>query len=195
MARPNFLGFPINRLPGIHFLRSFFKSQYTSHTSPSLLDSSTFRLINPRGRNAKFDAIRQTLTANEVRGMSEEAILAAFAKGFFAGFAFTPEEVLMRLGAYKLFNLGRTGWCSRRADSTECRLKRLQASKNQHRLGTYGKATKFPVRALTQLDRTTSGYFRLWTCKSLNRPRRIRAMWTLHSGPIKHTLLGVIDSD
>jgi hypothetical protein len=124
MTKPTFLGLPANRLPGIHFFQSLFKrSQFTHHATSSFLNSLTFHLINPHSRKTKSDAIRQTLTANEVKSMNDEAVLAAFAKGFFSGFAFAPEEVLLRLGAYKLFNSGRTGWCFVNPDSIECTLK------------------------------------------------------------------------
>lgn len=111
MAKPKSLRLLTTRLPGTAFFQSLFRRAQFMHQAPlSFLDSSTFRLINPRGRNAKSDAIRQILTAEEVKGLENEAVLAAFTKGFFSGVAFSPEAVLLRLGAYKLFNGGRNGW-------------------------------------------------------------------------------------
>ena len=96
--------------PGIIFFQSLLKrSRFASRAPSSFLNSSTFRLINPRSCIAKSDVIRQILTAGEVKGLDDEAILAAFTKGFFGGFVFYPEEVLLRLGAYRLFSGDGTG--------------------------------------------------------------------------------------
>ncbi|POR39760.1 Uncharacterized protein TPAR_00037 [Tolypocladium paradoxum] len=60
----------------------------------SFQGSATIRqLVNPRGHAAWGDSRSITLTIPRGQGVSDEAILAQFVKGFFGGRVFAPERV------------------------------------------------------------------------------------------------------
>ncbi|CAK7232069.1 hypothetical protein SCUCBS95973_008137 [Sporothrix curviconia] len=93
-------GFLSRVVPQGAFFRSLFQSAFTFSVSEDLLTSATFNFANPRHHVVGADCVSQTIPAREVKGLSDEEILALFTSGFFGGFVFRAESwVLNLLGA------------------------------------------------------------------------------------------------
>lgn len=76
----------------------------TDDLSPSCAVSSSIRsIVNPRNHVSVTDSHTICLSSQELRDMSDEEILARFVKGFFGGWVFAPEKVL--LGFLQVFAL------------------------------------------------------------------------------------------
>lgn len=59
--------------------------------------STAFKLINPRGHVVATDSISQVFPASVMAGLSDEEALALFSSGFFGGFVFGLESIILRL--------------------------------------------------------------------------------------------------
>lgn len=63
--------------------------------SPSCASSKALRFhVNPKSHMAVTDSYSIRLSKTDLRGRSDEEILASFTRGFFGGWVFTPERSL-----------------------------------------------------------------------------------------------------
>ncbi|KAG9236591.1 hypothetical protein BJ875DRAFT_218022 [Amylocarpus encephaloides] len=89
---------------------------YTLPPSSTLLTSKTMTLVNPLSHIIKTDCVSLRLPASTIAGLDDEAVLALFTRGFFGGWVFAIEGVMMRLGLYKIFSNKYSGFKSPRED-------------------------------------------------------------------------------
>ncbi|OBT48627.1 hypothetical protein VE00_00835 [Pseudogymnoascus sp. WSF 3629] len=85
---------------------------FTYPVTQELLTSSTFNLINPRNHVIVTDQVSVRLPASSVSGLSDEAVLALFTRGFFGGKVFAIERLYMKLGGWKTIPTGYSGFKS-----------------------------------------------------------------------------------
>ncbi|KFZ20629.1 hypothetical protein V502_03111 [Pseudogymnoascus sp. VKM F-4520 (FW-2644)] len=83
---------------------------FTYPVTQELLTSSTFKLINPRNHVIVTDQVSVRLAASSISGLSDEAVLALFTRGFFGGKAFAIERVYMKMGGWRIIPSGYTGF-------------------------------------------------------------------------------------
>jgi hypothetical protein len=82
---------------------------FTYPVTQELLTSSTFNLINPRNHVIVTDQVSVRLPASSISGLSDEAVLALFTRGFFGGKVFAIERLYMKLGGWKTIPTGYSG--------------------------------------------------------------------------------------
>ncbi|KFY75768.1 hypothetical protein V499_04273 [Pseudogymnoascus sp. VKM F-103] len=85
---------------------------FTYPVTQELLTSSTFKLINPRNHVIVTDQVSVRLPASSISGLSDEAVLALFTRGFFGGKVFAIERLYMKLGGWKTIPTGYSGFKS-----------------------------------------------------------------------------------
>ncbi|KFY42162.1 hypothetical protein V495_04644 [Pseudogymnoascus sp. VKM F-4514 (FW-929)] len=83
---------------------------FTYPVTQELLTSSTFKLINPRNHVIVTDQVSVRLPASSISGLSDEAVLALFTRGFFGGRVFAIERLYMKLGGWRVIPTGYTGF-------------------------------------------------------------------------------------
>lgn len=82
---------------------------FTYPVPQELLTSSTFKLLNPRNHVIVTDQVSIRLPASSISGLSDEAVLALFTRGFFGGKVFAIERLYMKLGGWRIIPRGYTG--------------------------------------------------------------------------------------
>ncbi|KFZ11504.1 hypothetical protein V501_04734 [Pseudogymnoascus sp. VKM F-4519 (FW-2642)] len=82
---------------------------FTYPVTQELLTSSTFKLINPQNHVIVTDQVSVCLPASSISGLSDEAVLALFTRGFFGGKVFAIERLYMKLGGWKTIPTGYSG--------------------------------------------------------------------------------------
>lgn len=82
---------------------------FTYPVTQELLTSSTFKLINPRNHVIATDQVSLRLPASSISGLSDEAVLALFTRGFFGGSVFAIERLYMKMGGWRVIPSGYTG--------------------------------------------------------------------------------------
>ncbi|KAL3478960.1 hypothetical protein BJX99DRAFT_255963 [Aspergillus californicus] len=99
-------------LPRQQFLHSLRKSSYTIPISSEFLTSPSFNCVNPRHHVTATDKVTQTIPAASIAGLSDETILSLFTTGFFSGFVFGFERLVLRSGGFRLLPARYTGFQS-----------------------------------------------------------------------------------
>ncbi|KFY50728.1 hypothetical protein V496_09203 [Pseudogymnoascus sp. VKM F-4515 (FW-2607)] len=92
---------------------------FTYPVPQELLTSSTFKLLNPRNHVIVTDQVSIRLPASSISGLSDEAVLALFTRGFFGGKVFAIERLYMKLGGWRIIPRGYTGFESLPTERTE----------------------------------------------------------------------------
>jgi hypothetical protein len=104
---------PVTWMLGLHKPNSFLnilRSQTFKYpVSKDLLESTSMRLVNPNHHCVKTDTVSIKLPAALIVGLTDEAVLALFTKGFFGGWIFAFERMIMRMGSWRILNLHFTG--------------------------------------------------------------------------------------
>jgi hypothetical protein len=91
------------------FLDLFCQCQHVSHISPDFTTSRSLALCNPQAKHGLNDTVSIRVPASALSAKSDEKILALFTKGFFGGWVFCFESVLLRWGLWKVLPVGFTG--------------------------------------------------------------------------------------
>lgn len=91
------------------FFQSLRQSYFTNPVSPEFLSSSSFKFVNPRHHVVATDKVAQRFPAAAVSGLSDEQVLALFSRGFFSGFVFGFERLILRIGGYNILPARYTG--------------------------------------------------------------------------------------
>ncbi len=84
------------------FLDIVRSSKFTLPVSQGFLESSSASLINPRHHRIATDQVSLRLSASSITGLDDEAVLTLFTKGFFGGWVFSIERLIMQVGGSKL---------------------------------------------------------------------------------------------
>lgn len=71
--------------------------------------SNSAKLVNPRHHVTNSDEVSWTLDVNTLRGMDDRKVLSLFTVGFFGGYVFGMERMLLRAGAWNLLPVHFTG--------------------------------------------------------------------------------------
>ncbi|KAI1374515.1 hypothetical protein F4677DRAFT_425291 [Hypoxylon crocopeplum] len=74
------------------------------------LESSSAKLVNPRQNMINSDTVSLSFPASTFRGLSDEKLLALFTKGFFGGWVFYLQSLLLKAGAWKIIPVKFTGF-------------------------------------------------------------------------------------
>ena len=86
--------------------KSFFDSAYNcnsvDYAREGFLTSQSADIINPRHHMVISDTVWQDFDAEMLDGMSDSKILSKFTSGFFGGFVFGVEGVLLNAGAWRV---------------------------------------------------------------------------------------------
>lgn len=86
--------------------KSFFDILYNcnsiNHARDRFLTSRSAELVNPRHHMVISDTVWQDFDAETLAGMNDSKILSSFTAGFFGGFVFGMEGVLLNAGAWRL---------------------------------------------------------------------------------------------
>ena len=97
---------PSASLLGLHQRTSFFSivrsSGFTASVSKEFLESPAAALINPRHHCIATDQVSLQLPAVSFSGLDDEAVLALFTRGFFGGWIFAIERLIMKVGGWRL---------------------------------------------------------------------------------------------
>lgn len=88
--------------PGKTFFCSLYKSTYRNHAGSEFLNSLSSKYVNPRSHVHSSDTVLKNFNADLLAGMDDRKILSLFTLGFFGGFIFSPEGMLLRAGAWNL---------------------------------------------------------------------------------------------
>lgn len=87
--------------------KSFFDCLYNcnslNNAREELLRSQAAEFVNPRHHIVLSDTVWQDFDAETLAGMNDAKILSSFTSGFFGGFVFGMEGVLLGAGAWRLF--------------------------------------------------------------------------------------------
>ena len=98
---------------GLQQQSSFFdiarSSEFTLSVSKEFRNSSSVSLINPRHHRIATDQVSLRLPTISFSGLSDEAVLALFTKGFFGGWVFSIERWIMKMGGWRILPVGYTG--------------------------------------------------------------------------------------
>ncbi|RAL06953.1 uncharacterized protein BO97DRAFT_379458 [Aspergillus homomorphus CBS 101889] len=97
----------IFRSPFFHSLRH---SASTVAVRPEFLTSSSSLYVNPRQHVLGTDCITQTIPGSAIAGISDEKVLALFTGGFFGGFVFAFEWLLLTAGGGRILPVEFTGF-------------------------------------------------------------------------------------
>ncbi|PYH40170.1 uncharacterized protein BP01DRAFT_351909 [Aspergillus saccharolyticus JOP 1030-1] len=101
---------PTRLIPRASFFRSLFHSSLTAAVRPEFLTSSSARYVNPRQHTTGGDCITQTIPSSWIAGRSDEQVLALFTSGFFGGFVFALEWLLLTAAGGRILPVGYTGF-------------------------------------------------------------------------------------
>ncbi|KAE8138435.1 hypothetical protein BDV38DRAFT_244646 [Aspergillus pseudotamarii] len=86
------------------FFGSLHQSHRTYPVSAEFLRSSSFNFVNPRHNVVgNTDCVTQKLLESDIARFSDEEVLSLFTTGFFGGYVFACERLILRAGGWKLF--------------------------------------------------------------------------------------------
>ncbi|PYI32749.1 hypothetical protein BP00DRAFT_494390 [Aspergillus indologenus CBS 114.80] len=97
-------------IPRPPFFHSLLHSTSTAAVRPEFLTSLSSSYVNPRHHIRGTDGITQTIPGSAVAGMSDERVLALFTSGFFGGFVFAPEWLLLTAAGGRILPVEYTGF-------------------------------------------------------------------------------------
>ncbi|RAK79345.1 uncharacterized protein BO72DRAFT_41532 [Aspergillus fijiensis CBS 313.89] len=97
-------------IPRSPFFHSVLHSSSTAAVRPEFLTSLSSSYANPRQHVIGTDCVTQTIPASAVAGTSDERVLALFTSGFFGGFVFVPEWLLLTAAGGRILPVGYTGF-------------------------------------------------------------------------------------
>ncbi|OJK00081.1 hypothetical protein ASPACDRAFT_42661 [Aspergillus aculeatus ATCC 16872] len=97
-------------IPRPPFFHSLVHSSSTAAVRPGFLTSLSSSYVNPRQHVIGTDCITQVIPASAVAGVSDERVLALFTSGFFGGFVFAPEWLLLTAVGGRILPVGYTGF-------------------------------------------------------------------------------------
>jgi hypothetical protein len=80
----------------LSFLSILRSETFKYSVTEQFLTSSSFKLVNPRNHVNASDQVSIRLPASSISGLSDEAVLALFTRGFFAGKVFTIERLILK---------------------------------------------------------------------------------------------------
>lgn len=89
-------------LPKKPFFESLSKLSYHVNASDGFLSSQTAGLVNPDRHRTTSDRVWQTFETEALAGMDDEKVLSLFTRGFFGGFIFSPEGLILKAGGWKI---------------------------------------------------------------------------------------------
>ncbi|CAI7663552.1 unnamed protein product [Penicillium bialowiezense] len=98
--------------PGRVFFSSLYNHSYRHAVGPDFLVSNSAKLVNPRHHVTNSDEVSWTLDVNTLRGMDDRKVLSLFTVGFFGGYVFGMERMLLRAGAWNLLPVHFTAFLS-----------------------------------------------------------------------------------
>lgn len=86
--------------------KSFFDTLYNcnsvNYARDGFLTSRSAELVNPRHHMVISDTVWQDFDAEMLAGMTDSKILLSFTSGFFGGFVFGMEGVLLNAGCWRI---------------------------------------------------------------------------------------------
>jgi hypothetical protein len=89
-------------LPRKSFFDTLYNSNSINSTRDGFLTSRSAELINPRHHMVLSDTVWQDFDAETLAGMTNSKILSSFTSGFFGGFVFGMEGILLNAGAWRI---------------------------------------------------------------------------------------------
>ncbi|KAJ5177243.1 uncharacterized protein N7482_003120 [Penicillium canariense] len=93
----------LQTLPRKQFFNTLYRCNIDNHVRNGFLTSSSAGLLNPRQNMLlSSDTVWQDFDAEMLAGMNDQKILASFTEGFFGGFVFGIEGILLRAGAWRV---------------------------------------------------------------------------------------------
>ncbi|KAE8318428.1 hypothetical protein BDV41DRAFT_376428 [Aspergillus transmontanensis] len=88
------------------FFESLRQSHRTYPVNVDFLRSSSFNFVNPRHNViSTTDCVTQKLLESDIARLSDEEVLSLFTAGFFGGYVFACEKVILRAGGWKLLSV------------------------------------------------------------------------------------------
>ncbi|KAF3396395.1 hypothetical protein F1880_006614 [Penicillium rolfsii] len=92
----------LRMIPRKSFFDTLYYSNSVNHARNEFLTSRSAEIVNPRHHMVLSDAVWQDFDAETLAGMTDATILSSFTSGFFGGFVFSIEGVVLSAGAWRL---------------------------------------------------------------------------------------------
>ncbi|PYH76292.1 hypothetical protein BO82DRAFT_387398 [Aspergillus uvarum CBS 121591] len=151
-------------IPRLPFFHALCYSSSTAAVRPEFLNSLSSSYVNPRQHIIGTDGITQTIPASAVAGISDERVLALFTSGFFGGFVFAPEWLLLTAAGGRILPVEYTG-LTRETHTAPTLWRQAHVSDSQlHPVGTcfFGTFIILDKHIATESEVTTTGPRASW---------------------------------